>query len=227
MDAEKAREILAGRILMEDAELVLDRAERPNLVTRLVIDLTTARTESDPLEIGFPFKSIFVAAATDSSVSVNFKPGTKETIQGYMPLQRNANWTRDRRVERGFLHWEAQSGKSITLLIFPGSIFSSGSMISIMSGGVSISHGDSFSRQVVSLTGGAAGVLLAQDADRKHGYVEAPIDADLYIGESTVTNAGATKGLRVPAGERFEWKNTAALYGYLAANGDVVTMSQE
>lgn len=122
-----------------------------------------------------------------------------------------------------YIHWAAQSGKTITLQFFLNSDFRSGSQISQNSGGVSIVEGTSSSFASTTLSAATAAALgLGALSTRNVATYYNDTGAVLFVGsDATVTNAGATKGIPVQPGDSIVWKNTAALYGYSVAGGVV------
>lgn len=229
LSPEVVDQILARADELKRARIQNDIANRPFQVQRLVLDLTTARLETDPLIISFPFRSIFVQDATDNGVIVNFRPTTTDSIQSYFGLKKNDSWNVDSAISRGYLHWSAQSGKTITIIFFTDAEFKSGSQISVNSGGVAINEGSTAEAATrVQLSATTAAAIAPANSDRKVCLIENATGADLYIaGTSAVTNSGATRGVRVAAGDFIEWRNTAALYGYSVAGGDVHYFEQE
>lgn len=229
LSPEVVDQILQRADELKRARIQNDIAQRPFQVQRLVLDLTSARLETDPLIISFPFRSIFVQDATDNGVSVNFRPTTTDSIQSYFGLKKNDSWNVDTAISRGYLHWSAQSGKTITLIFFTDAEFKSGSQISVNSGGVAISEGsvaDATTRVTLAATTAAA--IAPANADRNVCLLENATGADLYVsGANTVTDSGATRGIKIASGDYFEWRNTAALYGYSVAGGDVHYLEQE
>lgn len=195
-------------------------------VQKVVIDLTSARLETNPYEIKFPFKSFWVQDATDSNVSVSFKPGTVDQYQSAFEIQKNDSWSSDYPTTAAFLHWSAQSGKSITIIFFVSSEFKSGTQQTVTSGGVSITNGDAISTAVVTLAAATAAAAFAASTTRKRGLLQNNSGASIWIGPSTVTNSGATLGLEVQAGDTYAHNNASALYAYSVAGGDVLAFTE-
>lgn len=221
-------QILAGDRDKSRARIFESNTQRPFGVQKLTLDLSTAKLETDPFVVNFPFRTFFVQTASDNSVEVNFKPVTRDSYQSFFPVKKNDVWSADYPISAAFLHWSAQSGKSITLVFFVDSEFRSGSQISVNSGGVSINDGSSFEAQTrVTLVATTAAIIAPANSDRKLCLIENNTGADLFIGSATVTNSGATRGIRLAAGDVLEWRNTAALYGYSVAGGDVHYLDQE
>jgi hypothetical protein len=223
LSPELVAQILSQADELKRARVQNDIANRPFQVQRLVLDLSTVRLESDPLPISFPFRSIFVQDATDTNVSVNFRPTTTDSIQSYFGLKKNDSWNVETAISRGYLHWAAQAGKTITLVFFTDAEFKSGSQISVNSGGVSIANGDTISTAVVALSAATASQLFAASSTRKRGLIQNNTGASIWLGPSTVTNAGATIGLEIQAGDTYVHSSAAAIYGYSVAGGNCLT----
>lgn len=223
----------------EEVNLILQRAnevnrasvfegstQRPFEVQSMTLDLSTARLETDPLRIGFPFKSVFVRSATDVYVEVSMRPISRDSFQSAVPLKYNDSLVFERQISGAFLHWTAQASKSITLLFFVSSEFRSGSQVSQTGGGVSIIDGSSFSTAVVTLGAASATLVAAQDTTRKQCTIQNNSGNDIWFGGSSVSSSGANLGYKVAANDTFIWRNTAALYAYSAAGGDVLKVTE-
>lgn len=222
---------LAGQILAQStdrriADIFRSKNDLPFTVQKIVLDLTTARLETDPYVIKFPFRSFYVQETTDSATNIFFKPVSRDSIQSFFTLKKNDAWVSDSLIGEAFLHWDAQSGDSITLVFFTEAEFRSGSLISVNSGGVSISDGSAISNAVVTLAAGTAGVVFASSTTRKLGLLQNNTGASIWLGPSTVDDSGANLGLEIQAGDTFEYRNSAALYAISTAGGDVLAMSQ-
>lgn len=198
-----------------------------NEVQAVTIDLTTARLSTDPMQLGFPFRSFVVVSATDSNVSVNLKLSTQDTYQSAVPLKRGSALTLPYPVRKGFLHWDAQTGKSITILFLVTGEFKTNILDLVNSGGVTISDGTSFTTSVVSLTASTATQLFPSDTSRKTASWVNDTGADVWVGNSSVSNSGANKGFRVAAGATFNYRNTAALYAYSIGGSATEVIFQE
>ena len=213
---------------LKNSSIYEGNTQRPFSVQSFTLDLSTARLETNPYRIGFPFKSVFVSGATDTNVSVSMKPGAIDSFQSAFPLTKKDSWSVERPVSEAYLYWSAQSGKTITLVFFTDAEFKSGSQISQNSGGVSISDGSSVSAITrVTLAATTAAIIAPSDSTRILTTIQNKTGADLYIGgTSAVTNSGATEGIKVPADGIIEWRNTGALYGYSVAGGNVHYMTE-
>lgn len=190
----------------------------PFQMQRIVIDLTTARLEGDPYKLNFPVLSMHVESATDSgsNIRVSLNSDSSLQIQNYKKMILNDAMELDHATNGLFLTWPAQSGKSLTLIVFVGVRFRSGSQLSITAGGVSITEGDTFtdSNVVVAAT---ATQLAASSSTRKVLFVQNQSGQPMYIGDSTVTT---TKGALLAVGGSLEWKSAAACYAIAASAGD-------
>jgi hypothetical protein len=201
------------------ARIFESNTQRPFIIQSMVIPLDTARLDNQPLKIGFPFKALWIQDATDSSVVVNIRAGGRDLTNSPFKLRLNDVWKLDDPIAEAYLDWSAQSGKSITILFSLTSDFTSGRNVSVNSGGVSINEGDSFTTAQVTMTAATATLIKAQNSSRKVLAVQNNTGADLWVGGLTVSNTGATQGIKVPANGIYYWRNTAALYGYSVAGG--------
>lgn len=226
MDKSLSDTILRDQLLRLKAELFSDTVVNPFEIQTMTLTLTTARDENLPLRIGFPFKSVFVREATDGTVKVKIRPTTQDSYQSGVNLKLNDSLILQRQVSEAFISWDAQSGKTIELVFFVSSEFKSGSQVSQNAGGVSISDGTAFTTARTALTAATATSVLASDSTRKKGTIQNTTGASIWVGDSTVTNSGATMGLEIPTGGVFYWSNTAALYAYSVLASTVTVMSE-
>lgn len=223
MTKEMSDSILNMADEIKRASIFEGNTQRPFSIQTIVLALDTARLETDPYRIGFPFKSVFIADATDISVTVSMKPGARDSFQSAFPLIKKDSWSVNNPVNEAFLYWSAQSGKTITLVFFTDSEFKSGSQISQNAGGVNINEGSSTTAMAqVTLAAATATPIIPTDSLRIVSIIQNKTGADLWVGGSnTVTNSGATEGIKIPADGIIYWRNTANLHGYSVAGGTV------
>lgn len=208
---------------VRDAAIFQGTTVAPFGVQSITLDLTTARLQTQPYKIGFPFKSVYVSSATDTTVSVNLVPNTQDSYQSSVPFGLNDSWTVDQPVSNAFLFWSAQSGKSITIHFFVDSEFRSGKQISVTGGGVTLVDGSSISGPTrVTLSATTATIIAPALSTRKKCTIQNKTGADLYIGGSTIgAVGGATEGIKIPIDGIIYWQNTGALYGWSVAGGNI------
>lgn len=226
-DTRNAHNLIARHEEYDQARILANPGDRRQTIQRITLNLATAKAEHDPYIIRFPFKSLFIAEATDTSSKVYLKPGTLDDHQDSMPLSLRDSWGLDYPINPAALFWDAQPGKTMQILFFLDSKFVSGSIVSRTSGGVSISEGESVSApSSVTLIAATAAAIVPQNLNRKVATIQNKTTAGLYIGDSTVTNTGATEGIEIPIGGIIEWKNTGALYGYSVGGGKVTYIEE-
>lgn len=226
MTSEIAKAILMDMKLQRRAEIFDGTTVNPFEVQSLTLDLSTARLSTDPLLIGFPFRSLFMRSATDNSVAVTFRPQTRDSFQSGVDLKLNDSLDFDIQQSGGYLSWAAQSGKSITIVFFVNARFVSGSQVSQTAGGVAIVDGSSFTRTVTTLAAATATSILSTDTTRKISNIQNNTGASIFVGDSTITGSGATVGYEVAAGSTFQWRNTAQLYAYSVAGGPILLLTE-
>ena len=224
MSPDEAAAIVKNATLIARANIADKISQRPFSVQVQTLTLTSARLSTDPYKISTSFKSLYIQDATDINVYVNVRFNTRDSIQGSFTMKKNDSIILDEPTNEAFLDWPAQSAKTITLVIFTDAAFMSGSQISVTGGGVSIVDGSAFTQSVVTLVASTATSVFASDSNRKMGTIENISGADLFVGASTVTGSGATRGYRIPTGATFQWRNTQQLYAWSAAGGDVFLM---
>lgn len=226
MTEETAREILNAVKEKRDAQLFQNKSNTPFAVQKLVIPLDVARNENAPYTINVPFKSFWVQAATDVNVTVNVRLLSRDTYSSSFAVSKNDAYSHDDICSEMHLDWAAQSGKSVTIILFTKGEFRSGSQISVTGGGVFLSEGTSFTPAIQTLAAATAAVVFSQDSTRALGVIQNISGASIFVGPSTVTASGATRGEEVPNGGLFEWRNTAALYAISTPGGDIYKRGQ-
>lgn len=208
----------------------LDRANSEKTVQghRVILNLASARDINNPLEVLFPFRSVFVEQASDANTFFFLKPSNREDMQKPFRMGLKDSWALPYQIPKCFLHWDAQPGKTAELVFFADAEFRSGSQISVTSGGVSVSDGSTVSgpTQVV-LAAGVAGIIAPQLLTRKVAIIQNKTGNDFFIGAATVTGSGATEGIKIPDGAIIEHRNTGALYGFSAGGGKVHRIEEE
>lgn len=187
-------------------------------------DLATAQLETNPKPVGFAFRSFIVFDATDTSATISMRLGTRDSYQDAFDITKTTStFELPYPVNNAFLHWTAQTGKTMTLIYFR-----SGKMtLNRTSTAVTAGEGSAIGAPVqVTLVAATAAAILPASGSRNTAIAQNNTGADIWVGDSTVTNAGATLGIRYSNGERIIWKNTAALYAYSVAGGVVSTVEE-
>lgn len=210
------------------ANIIRSSEQRPKMALRLVLPLDTAATAENPKLISQPFNGYYVEdAGTTSGAIVRLAYGgiDKYATDNYTSLGKNDSAYSTEEIKQATLQWEAQAGKTLTLIFFLGVDFRPGSLISQIEGGVSIIEGSAISEAELGPTGNAstvaiaagaaAAIFLAADDDRKVATLQT--DAVIQIGGSTV---GAATGLTINPGQ-FQIRNTGAIYAYSAAGANI------
>lgn len=229
MNPNESRNILNSSRTLDRAAIFEGNTQKPFNFQRVTLDLSVAQLETNPKIFSFPFKSIYIQSTTDSNVSVNFKPNAVESFQSAITLGQNDTLTFSEPVASGNLYWNAQPGKSITIIFTINGELRSGKLISVTSGGVSVTEGSvAEATEEISLLAATATEIAPQNLNRKVSIIENSSSNDMFIsGVNTVTNTGATRGIKVQAGDIIEWRNTAALYGYMVLAGSVNRLDLE
>lgn len=219
-------QILNSAELIKRARIFEGKSQRPFSVQIVQLDLSTAKLETDPYPIRFPFRSFYIQSATDTYANIQVKVGSRDTTQSGFTAKQNDSFSADIPQAEAYLYWSAQSGKSMTIVFFTDAEFRSGSQISVSGGGVSINEGTSVSAATrVILSAATAAIIAPTDSTRKTSVIQNNTSGDLFIsGTSAVTNSGATRGITLTPGTIYEYRNTGALYGYSVAGGDVTRM---
>lgn len=230
-DQITADNILARNRSLDDAAIFEGNTQSPFEVQKVVLDLSTGNdgtsgAGNNPYKLSFPFKSVYVQDATDYLTQVSLYPNTQDTIQSGVPLAIKDVLVFDTPQSKSFLKWPAQSGKTMTLFFLVSGKFQSGSFLSIIGGGVAIVEGSAMTHGPVALTTATATVIFSQNSGAKVRTIQNTTGASIWVGGSTVSNAGANIGIEVLPGAIFQWRNTAALYGYSVAGGNITQMTE-
>ncbi len=213
-----ARAIVNKGQIDNQASIIASGAERQTPFVVQTFALDTAQLITDPKEVGFPFQSVYVSAATDQNVSISMSLADRsaEGMNNAVALSQNGGFNLPSSIFNGFMYWPAQAGKTITLVFLRYGTFNSGKIVNVTSGGIQVSEGTTVTtRTVASLPTitGTRGIILPALATR---VSETLYNGDLfpyYLGDATVTvPSGASPGIPLLPGASMIWKNTAALY---------------
>lgn len=226
MERDQSLELLKSSRTLDRANIFEGNTQKPFNFQVVTLDLTTAVLETAPKIFNFPFKCLYVVATTDSSVAVSFKPNAQESYQSALPLGQNDALEFPDPLSSGVFYWAAQPGKTITLVFMVNGIIRPGKLISVTSGGLTVSEGTSYSTSVVTLVAGTAGIVAVANSSRAVSTIQNNTGSPIWVGPSTVTVSGPTLGIEVGPGASFQWKNTAVLYAISAGGGNVLVMNE-
>lgn len=189
-------------------------------------------------KVGRPFKSVFVATATDGNVVVQLIPGAQNanSFQGGnlvgVPLSLKDSFIAGRPQADGLIVWNNQPGKSITLVFALNSEVRSGSQTTTISGGVTTTDGSSVNSTPLGAAGtsgnlaatAAAAVLCPANSSRKVTTVQVS-GGSARVGDASVALGGP--GILVSGGDKFQWRNTGALYWIIESGLPVANAIEE
>ena len=225
LTTQDTQAIIKAASLLQQAKIFEGGTQRPFGIQKFVLDLSTARDANQPFKISAAFTSVFVEDATDSGTYVNMRPNAPDNFQSDLKLRDRDSWSSEYPISEAYLNWPAQTGKTINIIIFVSSKFESGTQISQTSGGLSISTGSIIANDTpVTLGAATAAIIAVQNFDRKLTTLQNKTGSTLYIGGVGVNN---TNGIEIPSDGIIYWQNTAALYGYSVAGGNVKSVSEE
>lgn len=198
--------------------------QRPRMAQRIVLDLSTEKTAQDPFVVSNPFNGFYVETASDSNTNVKLSFGSLDSYstENYTTVKLKDQAFSPLEVKQAVLTWPAQSGKTLTIVFYLGIEYRSGSLVSVNSGGVTISEGSSLDSNLLS--GGVALVSVLTtatkilDASTTRNVALLYFDADVWVGDASV--AVGTRGEYVPMGS-YKFMNTAALYAISAVGSPV------
>ena len=229
MNKDVAAAILQDAVDKLRAGIYVGNTQKPFKVQKVVVPLDTAKLETAPLKFNFPFRTLYIQEATDSSTVIKFKPGAQDSYQSDFNMRSNDSWSDNDPTTEAIFFWDAQPGKSITLVFFVDSEFRSGRQVSVQSGGVIVSEGvvvEATTRVVLSPA--TATIIAPANPDRVMCLIENATGSDLFIsGANTLTDSGSNRGIKIASGDYYTHKNTAVLYGYSTLGGNVHYMEHE
>lgn len=222
---ETAAQAVANSDYLSRAKLFIESTQSPFAVQQMVFPLDTAQLPTNPLPINFPFRSLVIRAATDSAVGIDMRLFAMDAIQSVVTLRQNDALKFPYAINKAFLSWAAQPGKSITILFMVDGELSLGSINTTISGGVTLQEGTAIGAiQSQALVAATATIIAPALSTRKTCTLMNLSSGNLYYGgDNTVTDTSvvATQGIVVPPGGQFNYRNTAALWGYTTLAGTV------
>lgn len=240
-----ANPVIPNQMSYDEAAALVAQADRLDLARAIVQDIggdkrftkvkilldggpdaSGATLVSNAQLIGTRFKSLLVVDASDSTATINFR-ASKQAHEDDVPMVKNFGVAFDSTQLYGSFWWTAQAGKWVTILIARDSKITSGQFNTTSTGGVVITDGaNAPTLNVTTLVAATAAVISPADTNRKTSLLQNKTGASLWVGPSTVTSAGATRGIEVAPDQTFTWKNPTALSGYSVGGGVVVEMEE-
>lgn len=169
------------------------------------IDLSTAPVNSKLLN--FPFSAVYVQDASDSSTEIQLKLYTDDSNNQPFTLRLKDVINFDFPISKGFATWEAQAGKSVTLMFLRSGSFRPGSFLISNTLGL---DGTSISTLANVAVPNTATALWTLDLDAKV-YTISNVGGDvIWIGSSSVAVGTGTPLL---PGANTTIRNSAVFYG--------------
>jgi len=216
-EGNEASKILSSDNFIDQAAIAQGNGDSRKLIRKVTIDLSEERTSGNAYSVGFPFQSLYVALASDSSTEINFNPFVSDinSDRDAIPLKLKDVLNFERPISKTFLTWSAQSGKEVTLVFILDGSFESGSTLTEISSSV---EGNSFSDFAeVTVTNAGFTEVLAQDLNRKVANLS--FSNDVYLGSS----GASTNTFKVLAGAQVKISNTGTLYAKAVGADSIVS----
>lgn len=202
-----------GRKLVESLsrpdKAYIERAAQlnPSAIRVQTFDLSIA--PANPISIGFAFKTLYVVEATDASSNIQMRPFSESENNDYLNLKLKDVLSYDNPINKCFIKWNAQAGKTLTIAFFTDAKFTSGSFVNEVSSSVDGNSIVDFGTINISTTG----ANLVDSSVRNLITIQNEGPDDCYIGSNSVSAVpGSEIGLRVPAYTERTYKNTASIY---------------
>lgn len=225
MTPDQVDQILSALQRPDRARITDGTYNKPFNVQSMTLSLDTAKLSTAPQKISFPFSSVFIANATDTTVNVNVQLFGQDSMNSTFQMKKNDAFTMPFPISEAYLSWPAQAGKTITIVFFVSGEFRPGSQISVINGGINISEGSAVALGgQVTLLAATAALIAPILSTRNVAWIQNKTGADLYLGDASITDSGATEGIKVPPDYIISWKSTAGLYGYSTLGGVVSRM---
>lgn len=224
MTPHEAAMIVQQLALSARASVMDQISQKPFSVQIETVDLSSARTQANAKKIAGQFRSMYIQSASDTLANIQVVFGSNDSMQSAFTMRQNDAVSMDLPVSEAYIYWTAQAGKTLTFVTFTNAKFESGSQISVAGGGVAISTGTTVvgPTQVVLPAATVTIIIPASTSGRKQVTLQNKTAADLYIGGSTLGAIGsANEGLKIGNDGFVVWTNTAALYGFSTAGGNV------
>ncbi len=209
---------------------------RPKPFTKYEIDLTTARAATDAFviaSVGRAFQVGFYTTTDTAKVPLTSQLVEIRVNENLSELEFDGRHGTGYRgdFEKLYLSWAAQSGVTLQLIVFhfdetPWMNFDGIITGSVTAASPKIIDGTAFTRTVTTLVAATATSVLAVSTSRIVDTIQNNTGAVLYVGETGITDAGATQGYQVAAGASFQWRNGAALFCYSTAGGNITVLKE-
>lgn len=231
----------------QDVQMAYSQAQQQNDIHVLTLSLDAAAgvgsagsgLSQSPNVINFPFKNVFVSAASDQNVKVYMKPYSKDSQNNLnsvgtdsMPLQLKDSYQFDFAAAGGVLTWASQPGKIITLVFSLNTKLNTGTITTTSAGSVVVSDGSSTSTSTMGAAGTAATVAVTSAAaiqlcpanSSRKVFTFYNTGGNIRVGDSTVL---ATTGVQVQSGGSLQFRNTGTLFAIAESASSTVTGNEE
>jgi len=204
--------IVEGVMTAKNAVLSRNNTSAPKITQSMTLSLTTAKLDTSPLEIKFPFTSVYVSDCSDAATEVNIR--FNDRAGDDLPLSKKDVINFDYPMANAYINWSAQPNKTITLIFMTEGQIKTGSQTSEVSSSVEANSISNLACQSIT----TIAKILSQDLNAKviNIYNDGP--DTVFIGATGVAKAtGATAGVTtvgmpILAGGERQYKNTAEIY---------------
>lgn len=186
---EEILSVLSTAIEKMQAEIARAKLGITREVEVIDFDLSTEKLSTQPFEVKFPFRSIFVLDGTPGA-QINCRFDSIDDDNPAVPLTRRDSWDGGRMVSKAYFHWPAQAGATVKIAFFLQSSFRTGSLIQLQSdeiydvvGGVQLPRSELVAlRSFVSSVAHASGfTALAQVTPSPANAYQVPAGKQLRI----------------------------------------------
>lgn len=129
LTGDEAKSIVQSLATGFQATIQKQQTSSDKLISTLVLDLSVARTRTNPLKISFPFISVRVESATDIQSNCRIIPVSIDSYQDDTLLKLNDSLEFDNGISNVFITNAAQAGKQMVLKFYTTARVRSGSLV--------------------------------------------------------------------------------------------------
>lgn len=205
--AQEGRRIVEA--LSRGDKAYIERAAQLNPTAIRVQTFTLTTAPTNPVSVGFAFKSVYVVAASDAGASISLKPFSDSDNNDYVPLALKDVLAFDQPVNKCFINWTSQSGKTITVVFFTDAKFTSGSFVNESTSSLDGNSINDYASIAVSTT---LANLVDNTSRNVISIVNNGPDAGYVGGSGVLATPGSEKGYYLSVGSTIIYNNSAAIY---------------
>lgn len=211
--AQEGRRIVES--LSRGDKAYIERAAQLNPSAIRVQTFDLASVPTNPISVGFAFKCAYIVSASDAQTQILLRPFSDSENNDYVPMSLKDALNFDYPINKCFINWVAQAGKTMTVVFFTDAKFESGSSVNQTAG---TPDGNAFN-DFAAVAFNSVNATLLDNSIRNVITIYNNGPDECRVGGSGIdATVGSEKGLRIPANQERRYKNTGAVY--IAVNGN-------